>query len=60
MVRLALLLASKVQSAYTAMRVEDVLDYRVLKEAILKQYEISEDSSTNRNSIGRKRKRRNR
>lgn len=60
MVRLALLLASKVQSAYTAMRVEDVLDYRVLKKAILKQYEISEDSSTNRNSIGRKRKRRNR
>ena len=43
-VRLAPLLTGKAQSAYAAMRAEDALDYRVLKEAILKRYEISEDS----------------
>ena len=43
-VRLAPLLTDKAPSAYAAMRAEDALDYRVLKEAILKRYKISEDS----------------
>ncbi|KAL5516201.1 hypothetical protein EMCRGX_G001479 [Ephydatia muelleri] len=38
------MLTGKAQSAYAAMRAEDALDYRVMKEAILKRYEISEDS----------------
>ena len=38
------MLTGKAQSAYAAMRAEDALDYRVMKKAILKRYEISEDS----------------
>ena len=47
-VRLAPQLMGKAQSVYAAMGAEDALDYLVLKEAILKRYDISEDTYKHR------------
>lgn len=47
-VRLAPQLTGKAQSAYAAMGAEDALDYWALKEAILKRYDISEDTYKHR------------
>ena len=47
-VRLVPQLMCKAQSAYAAMGAEDALDYWALKEAILKRYDISEDTYKHR------------
>ena len=43
-VKLAQQLTGKVQQAYAAMSTEDAGDYRALKEAILRRYDISEET----------------
>ena len=47
-VRLASQLTGKAQSAYAAMGAEDALDYWALKEAVLRCYDISEDTYKHR------------
>ena len=43
-VKLAPQLTGKAQQAYAAMKVEDAGTYRLLKEAILRRYDISEET----------------
>ena len=50
-VKLAPQLTGKAQQAYAAMKVEDAGTYRLLKEAILRQYDISEETYRQRFTV---------